>query len=212
MISAKTIDKAYEFYLTQPLSSIRNESVIYNNDWVFTTGLAIIPPNPHRHYTKEEFTQKINSDKSFKNFCLPKIDLNYFRAYRPKYPPEVENDQNIIRLTYFNGEIRKFEYPIHHTTAIGTLISKCPYSISNGIKRSCLYNFIPTGKNSFSLLCFSRDKELGERIFKRKLKKVLNKMCNTNLKWLDRNRDLASELKSDALNYANELKNTISEL
>lgn len=177
MISAKTIDKAYEFYLTQPLSSTRNESVIYNNLWVELTGLACFSPHPHRHYTKEEFIKKINSDKAFKKFCLPKLDLNNLRNFQSKLRAYSSShdikEKKIIRFEYFEGKVHRYEYSIRYTTSTGKIISDTPHRLSNGLDRSCLYNFIPSGKNSFSLFCFNINENIGHNIFMRKLKKVL---------------------------------------
>lgn len=185
MISAKTIDKAYEFYLKQPLASINKGSIIYVNKYVILTGLGTIGYDPHRHYTKEEFTEKINSDKIFKNFCLPKLDLNNLRNFQSKlraYDTNHDSKEKIIMFSFFNSNIHRYEYFVNYTTSTGKIISAVPHRISNGFDRACLYNFIPTGKNSFSLFCFSSNEELGYRIFMRKLQKVLKeKFYDNNL-------------------------------
>lgn len=176
MISAKTIDKAYKFYLNQPLASPGTRSDIYNNLWVFLTGRSVMSPHPHRHFIKEEFIPKIKSDKAFRNFCLPKLDLNNLRNFQSKmksYDRNHDSKEKIVRFSYIDGKVNRIEYFISHTTLTGKIISRTPHRISNGFDRSCLYNFIPTGKESYSLFCFSTNENIGHNIFMRKLKKVL---------------------------------------
>ncbi len=66
----------YAKYLLMPLAYDVEESEIYNRDFVVITGFSFGPPRPHRHYTLEEFKDKIASDETFKRFCsslmLPK--------------------------------------------------------------------------------------------------------------------------------------------
>ena len=102
MISAKTIDKAFEFYLSQPKASLHNESIIYNNLWVQLTGLACLHPHPHRYYTKEEFTEKINSDKAFENFCFSKLDSHDLDEEIPGLTGEI--------VDLFNKELTQQEW------------------------------------------------------------------------------------------------------
>lgn len=46
-----------------------NQSRIYP-DYVILTGRAIVAPHPHRHYTLEEFIDKLEKDPDFKNAIL----------------------------------------------------------------------------------------------------------------------------------------------
>lgn len=68
----------YAKYKLMPLATVADHraSHIYNEKWVVQTGLSIVAPHPHRHYTLEEFEEKLNKDAKFKEFCeslkLPK--------------------------------------------------------------------------------------------------------------------------------------------
>jgi hypothetical protein len=55
----------YEYYLSIPTWSMWNRSWIYP-DYVAITGRAFKAPHPHRHYTFEEFVDKLYSDPEFK--------------------------------------------------------------------------------------------------------------------------------------------------
>lgn len=59
----------YEYYLSIPKWSRRTQSWIYP-DYVVLTGRACIAPHPHRHYTFEEFIDKLCSDPEFKKKLL----------------------------------------------------------------------------------------------------------------------------------------------
>ena len=61
----------YELYCSIPLRKIGSPSRIYP-EYVTITGRAIIAPHPHRHYTLEEFIDKLNEDPNFKNVILNK--------------------------------------------------------------------------------------------------------------------------------------------
>ena len=52
----------YNYYLTIPLSTIRNKSWIYPK-FVKITGFSIIEPHPHRYLSFEEFLDIINDFK-----------------------------------------------------------------------------------------------------------------------------------------------------
>ena len=41
-------------------------------EYVILTGRACCPPHPHRHYTFEEFVDKLYEDPNFKNVILNK--------------------------------------------------------------------------------------------------------------------------------------------
>lgn len=59
----------YELYCSIPLWNRSNRSRIYP-DYVILTGRAIVAPHPHRHYTLEEFIDKLEKDPDFKNVIL----------------------------------------------------------------------------------------------------------------------------------------------
>lgn len=48
------------------------ENPFYDNEYVVITGRAFMAPHPHRHYTFEEFVDKLNEDPNFKNVILNK--------------------------------------------------------------------------------------------------------------------------------------------
>lgn len=70
----------YAKYLLMPTCKFTDpsseDSIIYRKGYVVITGLGFDDPNPHRHYTKEEFQEKMNNDAEFNTFCtnlkLPK--------------------------------------------------------------------------------------------------------------------------------------------
>lgn len=59
----------YEYYLSIPKWRIGNHSWIYP-EYVVITGRAFSAPHPHRHYTFEEFIDKLYSDPEFKKKLL----------------------------------------------------------------------------------------------------------------------------------------------
>ena len=59
----------YELYCSIPKWNVTNPSRIYP-DYVVITGRAFKCPHPHRHYTFEEFVNKLNEDYNFKNVIL----------------------------------------------------------------------------------------------------------------------------------------------
>lgn len=59
----------YELYCSIPKWNISNQSRIYP-DYVVITGRAFRAPHPHRHYTFEEFVDRLNEDPNFKNVIL----------------------------------------------------------------------------------------------------------------------------------------------
>ena len=59
----------YELYCSIPLWKRDNQSRIYP-DYVVLTGRAFIAPHPHRHYTLEEFIDKLEKDPDFKQIIL----------------------------------------------------------------------------------------------------------------------------------------------
>lgn len=59
----------YEYYLSIPLWTVWNPSWIYPN-YVVITGRAFSAPHPHRHYSFEEFIDKLYSDPEFKKKLL----------------------------------------------------------------------------------------------------------------------------------------------
>ena len=54
----------YNYYLSIPLWTIQNQSWIYP-DYVKLTGRAFRAPHPHRHYSFEEFIDKLHSSTDF---------------------------------------------------------------------------------------------------------------------------------------------------
>ena len=62
----------YELYLSinlRPLHGLKRWSRLYP-EYVVITGRAIVAPHPHRHYTFEEFVDKLEEDPDFKNVIL----------------------------------------------------------------------------------------------------------------------------------------------
>lgn len=59
----------YEYYLSIPLWTSWNRTWIYPK-YVVITGKAFSVPHPHRHYTFEEFIDKLDSDPEFKKRLL----------------------------------------------------------------------------------------------------------------------------------------------
>lgn len=63
----------YELYTSIPLKPVGPKlwSRLYPKH-VVITGRAFSAPHPHRHYTFEEFVDKLNEDSNFKNVILNK--------------------------------------------------------------------------------------------------------------------------------------------
>lgn len=59
----------YELYCSIPLWKRGNQSRIYPK-YVVLTGRAFCAPHPHRHYTLEEFVDKLEQDPNFKQIIL----------------------------------------------------------------------------------------------------------------------------------------------
>lgn len=62
----------YELYLSinlRPLHGLKRWSRLYP-EYVVRTGLAFCAPHPHRHYTFDEFIEKLEEDPNFKNVIL----------------------------------------------------------------------------------------------------------------------------------------------
>ena len=57
----------YQYYLTMPLAEISNSSKIYPN-YVKIMGRSFGGPNPHRHFSFEEFLDKLKNDPKFREF------------------------------------------------------------------------------------------------------------------------------------------------
>ena len=55
----------YQYYLSIPLWSVQNRSWIYPK-YVQLTGRAFSAPHPHRHFSFEEFVDKLYSDEKFR--------------------------------------------------------------------------------------------------------------------------------------------------
>lgn len=62
----------YELYCSIPKWTVDYPSRIYPK-YVVITGRAISAPHPHRHYSFEEFVDKLNEDSEFKNVILNEI-------------------------------------------------------------------------------------------------------------------------------------------
>ncbi len=60
----------YDKYLTMPLATTIRPAPLYDRGYVIHTGMAFVPPHPHRHYTFEEFTEAFSSNDKFKDFIL----------------------------------------------------------------------------------------------------------------------------------------------
>ena len=62
----------YELYLSinlRPLYGLKRWSRLYPK-YVVITGRAFVAPHPHRHYTFEEFVDKLEEDPDFRNVIL----------------------------------------------------------------------------------------------------------------------------------------------
>ena len=57
----------YELYCSIPKWTVDNHSRIYPK-YVVITGRAFSAPHPHRHYSFEEFIDKLYTDPKFKEF------------------------------------------------------------------------------------------------------------------------------------------------
>jgi hypothetical protein len=62
--------EAYENYTKYPLATIHDHrtNILYQNrdkGWCVLNGLSIVPPNPTRHLTQEEFINKCKTDTEF---------------------------------------------------------------------------------------------------------------------------------------------------
>jgi hypothetical protein len=62
----------YELYCSIPKWTVDNPSRIYPK-YVVITGRAFSAPHPYRHYSFEEFVDKLNEDYNFKNIILNKL-------------------------------------------------------------------------------------------------------------------------------------------
>lgn len=61
----------YELYCSIPKWAVDNPSRIYPK-YVVITGRAFSAPHPHRHYSFEEFVDKLNDDSDFRTVILNK--------------------------------------------------------------------------------------------------------------------------------------------
>ena len=61
--------KLYKSIQLIPLHGLNRWSRLYPK-YVVITGRAFLPPHPHRHYTFEEFVDKLYEDPNFKNVIL----------------------------------------------------------------------------------------------------------------------------------------------
>jgi hypothetical protein len=59
----------YELYCSIPKRTVYNQSRIYP-DYVVITGRAFKAPHPHRHYSFEEFIDKLNDNSDFRTVIL----------------------------------------------------------------------------------------------------------------------------------------------
>ena len=59
----------YELYCSIPISTMRKRTRIYPK-YVIITGIGFCYPHPHRHYSFDEFIDKLNEDTNFKNVIL----------------------------------------------------------------------------------------------------------------------------------------------
>ena len=59
----------YNYYLSIPLCTRHQQSRIYPK-YVVITGRAFSHPHPHRHYSFEEFIDKLYQDNNFKNILI----------------------------------------------------------------------------------------------------------------------------------------------
>ena len=61
----------YELYCSIPKWTVNYPSRIYPK-YVVITGRSCSAPHPHRHYSFNEFLDKLYTDKNFKNIILNK--------------------------------------------------------------------------------------------------------------------------------------------
>ena len=59
----------YQFYCSIPKWTVNNPSRIYPK-YVIITGRSFSAPHPHRHYSFEEFVDKLNDDSDFRKVIL----------------------------------------------------------------------------------------------------------------------------------------------
>jgi hypothetical protein len=61
----------YDLYCSIPKWTVVNPTRIYPK-YVVITGRAFSAPHPHRHYSFEEFIDKLNADSDFRRVILNK--------------------------------------------------------------------------------------------------------------------------------------------
>lgn len=62
----------YQYYLSIPLSEVGKRSRIYPK-YVVIAGRSEFGPHPHRHYTIDEFVERLDDD--FRNVILDKAPI-----------------------------------------------------------------------------------------------------------------------------------------
>jgi len=63
------IKRAYKEYKLSPLPDVTNHvnNLLLKNGWCIRIGMSVVAPDPHRHFTFEEFEEKLIKDKKFAN-------------------------------------------------------------------------------------------------------------------------------------------------
>ncbi len=61
------LKNGYDEYLKLPKAGRNINSELYNNQWCFLTGMSIISPHPHRHFTFLEFVFHCGKDITLYN-------------------------------------------------------------------------------------------------------------------------------------------------
>jgi hypothetical protein len=65
----KILEYLYKEYLKIPKATVGNHNgTIYEKNWCVWTGRSCVSPHPHRHYTFEEFIDKLETDDDFTKY------------------------------------------------------------------------------------------------------------------------------------------------
>ena len=60
----------YDKYNSMPLATQTTPAVLYDKGFVIHTGMAFVPPHPHRYYTFEEFCDAYTTNDKFRDFMI----------------------------------------------------------------------------------------------------------------------------------------------
>lgn len=75
-VGEQIMEKGYEEYLKMDKAEVGKPSEMYDKGWCKFTGRSIVYPHPHRHYTFEEFFDKMVESQEFADRFFRKELLN----------------------------------------------------------------------------------------------------------------------------------------